>query len=253
MACVKQKILTALEWTGVTLGRKKLNLKFIGVNVSLCRVILGVVTFTELKIKPQPSLILIYSLTSFSLKRILSCFWIAVCVCWQTNTKAATGEEIPRCVVLSARASYGLPENAVVFCNFNQLYKIDPDTLAMWVEILKQVNWLDIFGRSCFDPHQHSEWTLASVPLMIHRGWGGVGRQTRWDTSQLSQACSLNNLYSRYRPNYILCGHIISSFAGPHTNANQTESGTGQSILHFSSVQDGICTRRSPYVLHRIS
>ncbi|KAL8562192.1 hypothetical protein ACOMHN_005177 [Nucella lapillus] len=57
----------------------------------------------------------------------------------QTNTKAATGEEIPRCVVVSARASYALPENAVVYCNFNQLYKIDPDTLEMWVNILKQV------------------------------------------------------------------------------------------------------------------
>ncbi|KAK7503825.1 hypothetical protein BaRGS_00004948 [Batillaria attramentaria] len=57
----------------------------------------------------------------------------------QTNNKAATGEEVPRCVVLSARAQYGLPEDAVVYCNFNQLYKIEPATLEMWVQILKQV------------------------------------------------------------------------------------------------------------------
>nr|KAG5711679.1 hypothetical protein BaRGS_016861 [Batillaria attramentaria] len=56
----------------------------------------------------------------------------------QTNNKAATGEEVPRCVVLSARAQYGLPEDAVVYCNFNQLYKIEPATLEMWVQILKQ-------------------------------------------------------------------------------------------------------------------
>lgn len=57
----------------------------------------------------------------------------------QTNSKAATGEEVPCTLVLSARSAYGLPEDAVVFCNFNQLYKIDPFTLDMWIEILKQV------------------------------------------------------------------------------------------------------------------
>ena len=149
--------------------------------------------------------------------------------------------------MLSARASYGLPENAVVFCNFNQLYKIDPDTLAMWVEILKQVNCSDIFGRSCFDPHQHSEWTLTSVPLKIYRGWGGVGRQTRWDRSQLSQACSLKLTICILGIGQIIsCVAILFLVLLPRTNANQTESGTGQSILHFSSVQDGI------YVLHPI-
>jgi protein O-GlcNAc transferase len=62
----------------------------------------------------------------------------------QTNNKAATGEEVPGSVVLSARASYGLPDDAVIYCNFNQLYKIEPATLEMWVTILKQVRqpWL---------------------------------------------------------------------------------------------------------------
>ena len=61
-------------------------------------------------------------------------------VMFQTNNKAATGEEVPRCVVLSARAQYGLPEDAIVYCNFNQLYKIEPATLDMWTQILKQVH-----------------------------------------------------------------------------------------------------------------
>jgi len=34
---------------------------------------------------------------------------------------------------------YSLPEDSVVYCNFNQLYKIDPQTLEMWIEILKRV------------------------------------------------------------------------------------------------------------------
>ncbi|RUS69693.1 hypothetical protein EGW08_022546 [Elysia chlorotica] len=57
----------------------------------------------------------------------------------QTNNKSATGEEIPQCVILSSRLQYGLPDEAVVYCNFNQLYKIDPNTLEMWCEILKHV------------------------------------------------------------------------------------------------------------------
>ena len=57
----------------------------------------------------------------------------------QANNKAATGEEIPQTLILSSRSQYGLPDNAVIYCNFNQLYKIDPATLTMWVNILKAV------------------------------------------------------------------------------------------------------------------
>lgn len=37
------------------------------------------------------------------------------------------------------RRYYGLPEDKIVFCNFNQLYKIDPGMFTCWLEILKQV------------------------------------------------------------------------------------------------------------------
>ncbi|CAH0391368.1 unnamed protein product [Bemisia tabaci] len=57
----------------------------------------------------------------------------------QTNNKAATGEEVPQSIVITTRQQYGLPEDAVVYCNFNQLYKIDPLTLQMWVKILQAV------------------------------------------------------------------------------------------------------------------
>ena len=45
----------------------------------------------------------------------------------------------PSDLPLTTRAHYGLPENAIVYCNFNQLYKIDPLTLESWVNILKRV------------------------------------------------------------------------------------------------------------------
>ncbi|CAL8078905.1 unnamed protein product [Orchesella dallaii] len=57
----------------------------------------------------------------------------------QTNNKAATGEEVPESILITTRQQYGLPNDAVVYCNFNQLYKIDPPTLVMWVNILKRV------------------------------------------------------------------------------------------------------------------
>lgn len=55
------------------------------------------------------------------------------------NNKTATGEEVPQNIVITTRQQYGLPEDAVVYCNFNQLYKIDPLTLHMWAHILKHV------------------------------------------------------------------------------------------------------------------
>ena len=57
----------------------------------------------------------------------------------QLNNKAATGEEAPSSIVVTSRQQYGLPQDAVVYCNFNQLYKIDPDTLTSWCNILKRV------------------------------------------------------------------------------------------------------------------
>jgi len=51
------------------------------------------------------------------------------------NNKAATGEEVPQNIVITSRQQYSLPEDAVVYCNFNQLYKIDPNTLLMWVNV----------------------------------------------------------------------------------------------------------------------
>lgn len=57
----------------------------------------------------------------------------------QSNNKAATGEEAPRSIVVTTRQQYNLPDDAIVYCNFNQLYKIDPSTLQMWVNILKRV------------------------------------------------------------------------------------------------------------------
>lgn len=53
----------------------------------------------------------------------------------QTNNKAATGEEAPSNILVTTRKQYGLPDNAIIYCNFNQLYKVDPATLQMWANV----------------------------------------------------------------------------------------------------------------------
>jgi protein O-GlcNAc transferase len=37
------------------------------------------------------------------------------------------------------RRHYGLPEDKFIFANLNQLYKIDPLSFKVWMDILKQV------------------------------------------------------------------------------------------------------------------
>jgi protein O-GlcNAc transferase len=46
---------------------------------------------------------------------------------------------LPTDLPFTSRSQYNLSENAVVFCNFNQLYKIDPPTLESWIRILKRI------------------------------------------------------------------------------------------------------------------
>jgi protein O-GlcNAc transferase len=38
-----------------------------------------------------------------------------------------------------SRSHYGLPEDKFIFANFNQLYKLDPLTFKVWMDILKSV------------------------------------------------------------------------------------------------------------------
>jgi hypothetical protein len=74
--------------------------------------------------------------------------------------QAATGEEVPEQIMVTTRQQYGLPDEAVVYCNFNQLYKIDPATLRMWVNILNRVPhsvlWLLRFPQ--VRTLQHGTW-----------------------------------------------------------------------------------------------
>ena len=41
---------------------------------------------------------------------------------------------------------YGIPEDKFVFCNFNQLYKIDPQIFEVWMNLLKLTHPLQKIG-----------------------------------------------------------------------------------------------------------
>jgi predicted O-linked N-acetylglucosamine transferase (SPINDLY family) len=45
----------------------------------------------------------------------------------------------PEAAATPSRASLGLPENAFVFCSFNNHYKITPDIFAVWMRLLDKM------------------------------------------------------------------------------------------------------------------
>lgn len=71
----------------------------------------------------------------------------AHCVMGGSGTANATGNATGKVT----RSQYGLSEDAFVYCNFNQGYKIDPVVFACWIRILKRVKnavlWLLRFPK----------------------------------------------------------------------------------------------------------
>jgi len=55
-----------------------------------------------------------------------------------------------------ARTEAGLPERGFVFCNFNQSYKLTPDSFASWLRILKQVDGSVLWLLDAVAPFAHN-------------------------------------------------------------------------------------------------
>ncbi|OJT96461.1 MAG: hypothetical protein BGN82_03060 [Alphaproteobacteria bacterium 65-7] len=70
---------------------------------------------------------------------------------WVNDSKRAIAPQTP------SRTDCGLPEDAFVFCNFNNTYKLTPDTFASWMRILRQapgsVLWLWDGANPVFAAH----------------------------------------------------------------------------------------------------
>ena len=67
-------------------------------------------------------------------------------VVWLPHSYQANDDKRRVPAVVPTRADAGLPESAFIFCNFNQSYKLTPDTFASWMRILQatpdSVLWL---------------------------------------------------------------------------------------------------------------
>jgi len=57
----------------------------------------------------------------------------------QFELQASQGEAQVQNAIYTSRHQYGIPDDAIVYCNFNQLYKLDPVTMHAWCTILKSV------------------------------------------------------------------------------------------------------------------
>ena len=85
------------------------------------------------------------------------------------EAQASQGEAKIQNAVYTSRRQYGLPDDAIVYCNFNQLYKLDPNTMSAWCNILKKVPdaviWLLRFP-ALGERHVHDWcWRLVSTTL----------------------------------------------------------------------------------------
>ena len=87
-------------------------------------------------------------------------FWDEAVVTSPAAIKSMTiaGAEIAS---IPVRSNAGLPERGFVFCNFNQSYKLTPDTFAGWMRILKRV---DGSVSGCWMRSRHSPRTSAAMP-----------------------------------------------------------------------------------------
>ena len=74
----------------------------------------------------------------------LRCFYtekiIALPHSYFVNDHRKSSREVVEGVNMPTRSKYGISEDAFVFCNFNQLYKIDPSIFTTWMNILKRVD-----------------------------------------------------------------------------------------------------------------
>lgn len=102
----------------------------------------------------------------------------------QVNNKTATGEEVPQSIVITTRQQYGLPEDAVVYCNFNQLYKIDPLTLYMWAHVSTYI--IKSFMNGSFS---NKFWFLISndIKIMITKNFLSLNMKIIHKLDQIKQ------------------------------------------------------------------
>lgn len=60
-------------------------------------------------------------------------------LCRLPHSYQSNDRKRPNPTVQATRTEFGLPEDAVVFCSFNQSYKIDRNTFDVWMRVMREV------------------------------------------------------------------------------------------------------------------
>lgn len=55
------------------------------------------------------------------------------------NGASHLGDVLSQNIVFTTRNQYGLEAKSIVFCNFNQLFKLDPSTFESWLKIIRAI------------------------------------------------------------------------------------------------------------------
>lgn len=63
----------------------------------------------------------------------------------QYQTFVRTGEEVLQDIVITSRQQYGLPKDAIVYCSFIQLSKIDPFIFQTWLNVTRTLFYFERF------------------------------------------------------------------------------------------------------------
>lgn len=123
----------------------------------------------------------------------------------QYNKETAKHDKIIQHLVITTRQQYGLPENAIVYCNFNKLFKFDPRTFKLWIRVLKRVTnsvlWL---VRSPADGESNLQNTAKLLGLPS-------GRIIFSDCASREEHVRRGQLADAYLDTYIYNGHTTSA------------------------------------------
>lgn len=148
----------------------------------------------------------------------------------------------------ATRADHGLPEDAFVLCNFSQSFKIQPETFAAWVRIVRRIPnavlWL-AQGPNGFETNLRAQWEAAGLPaerlivsprMPIDRHLARIGLADLFiDTFPYSSGATANDVLWAGVPLLALTGTtMVSRMAG--------------SLLGAIGLPELVATTRDEYV-----
>ena len=123
-------------------------------------------------------------------------------VVYLPETFQANDDKRPRAATAPARGSLGLPDDAFVFCSFNNAYKITPEMFDAWMRVLAGSRAACCGSTAAIPRCRRSSRTKRRRAASIPRGWCSRPRRTMRRTSHATGAptCSSTRCRSTAAP-----------------------------------------------------